>query len=151
MPNLQWKGCFVRVFHPKLVIKMDGKTFQFSVKKTNWNQNPSIVKLLSWKAFPSKKAYFWLGRYSFQCLTDNSWIAEPREDIPFWVELRKRNFSRAVGEVELNEDIPLKRGIMELREEVPFWAELRKWNSAMNYPRTELRNFRKTSLQQRAC
>ena len=48
---------------------MDGKTFQFSVKKTNWKENPSIVKLLSWKTFPSKKAYFWLGRFSFQCLT----------------------------------------------------------------------------------
>ena len=49
---------------------MDGKTIQFSVKKTIWKENPSIVKLLSWKSFPSKKAYFWLGRVSFQCLTD---------------------------------------------------------------------------------
>ena len=60
-----WKGCFV--------IKMDGKTFQFSVKKTNWKENPSIVKLLSWKAIPSKKAYFWHGRFCFpvpDCLLD---------------------------------------------------------------------------------
>ena len=28
-----------------------------------------MVKLLSWKTIPSKKAYFWLGRFSFQCLT----------------------------------------------------------------------------------
>ena len=41
-------------------------------KKTDWKENPSKVKLLSWKTFPSKKTYFWLGRFSFQCLTDNS-------------------------------------------------------------------------------
>ena len=66
MKRMFWKG-----FHPKLVIQMDSKTFQFSVKKTNWKENPSIVKLLSWKAIPSKKTYFWHGRFSFQCLTDN--------------------------------------------------------------------------------
>ena len=28
------------------------------------------MKLLSWKAIPSKKTYFWHGRFSFQCLTE---------------------------------------------------------------------------------
>ena len=27
------------------------------------------MKLLSWKTIPSKKAYFWHGRFSFKCLT----------------------------------------------------------------------------------
>ena len=38
-------------------------------EKSNWKENPFIMKLLSWKTFPSKKAYFWPGRFSFQCLT----------------------------------------------------------------------------------
>ena len=32
------------------------------------------MKLLGWKAIPSKKAYFWHGRFSFQCLTDEQAI-----------------------------------------------------------------------------
>ena len=52
------------------------------------------MKLLSWKAIPSKKTYFWHGRFSFQCLTD---YTEETDEIPkevhsfeAWCEHRKQ-------------------------------------------------------------
>ena len=60
-----WKG-FLSIQNVSLRWMVNLPIFS---EKTNWKENPSIVKLLSWKTFPSKKAYFWLGRFSFQCLT----------------------------------------------------------------------------------
>ena len=30
-------------------------------EKADWKENPSKIKLLAWKAFPSKKVQLWLG------------------------------------------------------------------------------------------